>query len=267
MRFPDYERVIYERNPLNEVLCQLRFPSILKVTSELPVDFQEMIRTDYPNLVINRPINLPLPSSLTPEINNVLDSLVQMLASETIYSFTSEDFQWQVSLSKDFIALSTKNYKKYEEFKQRFQYVLEIFEELYKPSGYIRIGLKYQDLILPSRLGTQSNWKLLIKQHLIPELYSEELASSVKGMQKTIVLEFDGGKATLQHGIVEVNSPDQQIINEQAYFIDTDFYTDERVVGKENVYRYLTNFNKLAGKLFRWSITDELHQLLKPQPV
>jgi len=107
MRFPDYERVIYERNPLNEVLCQLRFPSILKVTGELPVDFQEMIRSDYPNLVINRPINLPLPSP-TLEITNVLDSLTQMLASETIYSFTSEDSQWQVSLSKDFIGLSTK---------------------------------------------------------------------------------------------------------------------------------------------------------------
>jgi uncharacterized protein (TIGR04255 family) len=266
MRFPDYERVIYERNPLNEVICQLRFPSILKVTSQQPVEFQEKLRDVYSNLVINRPVEVPIPS-ISPELKTVLDSLNQMLASETSYMFTSEDSQWQVSLSKDFISLSTKSYRKYEEFHERFKYVLEIFEELYKPSSYIRIGLRYQDLILPSSLDVEPDWKLLIKEHLIPELYSEELASSVKSMQKVIMLEFEGGKANLRHGILEVNDPDREIVNEQAYFIDTDFFTEERVVGAENVYKYLAKFNNLAGKLFRWSITDELHRILKPQPV
>lgn len=266
MQFPDYKRVVYERNPLNEVLCQLRFPSILKVTSQQPVEFQEMIRTDYPILSINRPVELPAHNQ-APELSTILESLEQMLASDTLYTFTSEDSQWQVSLSKDFIGLSTKSYKKYEDFREKFQHILEIFEELYKPSSYIRIGLKYQDLVLPSRLGVQADWKLLIKRHLIPELYSEELASSVKGIQKVIMLEFEDGNANLRHGIVEVNDPDREIINEQAYLIDTDLFTEQRVVGIENVFNYLANFNQLAGKLFRWSITDELHQLLKPQPV
>jgi len=235
------------------------------VTSQQPVEFQEIIRTDYPILNINRPVELPVHNQ-TPELSTILESLKQMLASDTSYTFTSEDSQWQVSLSKDFIGLSTKSYKKYEDFQERFQYILKTFEELYKPASYIRIGLKYQDLILPSTLGIETDWKLLIKPHLIPELYSEELASSVKGMQKVIMLEFEGGKANLRHGIVEVNDPDREIFNEEAYLIDTDFFTEERVVGTENVYKYLATFNKLAGKLFRWSITDELHQLLDPQP-
>lgn len=238
MQFPDYERVIYERNPLNEVLCQLRFPSILKVTSQQPVEFQEVIRTDYPILNIKRPVELPVPNQ-TPELTTILESLEQMLASDTLYTFTSEDSQWQVSLSKDFIGLSTKSYKKYEDFREKFRHVLEIFEKLYKPSSYIRIGLKYQDLVLPSRLGVETDWKLLIKPHLIPELYSEELSSSVKGMQKVIMLEFEGGKANLHHGIVEVNDPDREIINEEAYLIDTDFYTEQRVVGTENVFAHV----------------------------
>jgi len=262
MHLPDYERVIYQRNPLNEVLCQLRFPAILKITSEIPVEFQEKIRYDYPSLFIKRPIEIPNPT-VTPEFITVLESLNKMLLSETLYTFVSEDSQWQVSLSKDFISLSTKSYKNYEEFQERFKNIIEVFEDLYKPSSYIRIGLKYQDLILPSRLGVETDWKLLIKKHLIPELYSDELASSVKGMQKVILMEFEGGSANLRHGIVEVNEPEQEIVNEQAYLIDTDFFTEERVVGKENVYRYLSNFNKLAGRLFRWSITNELHEILK----
>jgi uncharacterized protein (TIGR04255 family) len=74
MQFPDYERVIYERNPLNEVLCQLRFPSILKVTSQQPVEFQEVIRTDYPILNIKRPVELPVPNQ-TPELTTILGSI------------------------------------------------------------------------------------------------------------------------------------------------------------------------------------------------
>jgi len=266
MQFPNYERVIYEHNPLNEVLCELCFPSILTITSKQPVEFHEKVRNQYPSLQINRPIDLPSP--INEETNaDILESLSQMLASETLYTFTSEDLEWQVSLSKDLIRLATKNYRKYEEFQERLQYIVKVFEEIYKPSSYIKIRLKYQDLILPSSLDVQHNWKLLVKQPLIPELYSQELANSVKGMRKLVLLEFEESKVSLTHGIVEINDLDRGIINEEAYFIDTDFFTEERIIGAENVYRYLTKFNQLSGKIFRWCITDELHQLLKPQSV
>ena len=48
MPFPDSERVIYQRNPLLEVICQLRFPSILRIDSEAPAVFQERVRKEYP---------------------------------------------------------------------------------------------------------------------------------------------------------------------------------------------------------------------------
>jgi uncharacterized protein (TIGR04255 family) len=48
MAFPEAPRVIYEKNPLDEVLCQLRFPTVLKIDAEPPAAFQELIRADYP---------------------------------------------------------------------------------------------------------------------------------------------------------------------------------------------------------------------------
>ena len=48
MDFPESPRVVYEQNPLDEVICQLRFPAVLRIDSESPVRFQEAVRNQYP---------------------------------------------------------------------------------------------------------------------------------------------------------------------------------------------------------------------------
>jgi uncharacterized protein (TIGR04255 family) len=66
MLFPDVPRVIYEVNPLEEVICQLRFLPVLKIDTEPPAGFQEEIRAEYPLYESKSPLRLPagLPSSL-----------------------------------------------------------------------------------------------------------------------------------------------------------------------------------------------------------
>ena len=44
-------RCHYRRNPLGEVICQLRFPEILAISANPPVAFQEAIRDDYPQFL------------------------------------------------------------------------------------------------------------------------------------------------------------------------------------------------------------------------
>ncbi|MFM7713573.1 MAG: TIGR04255 family protein, partial [Microcystis sp.] len=48
MKLPEFDRVIYEYNPLFEVVCQLTFPPILKISHQEPVEFQDEIRFQYP---------------------------------------------------------------------------------------------------------------------------------------------------------------------------------------------------------------------------
>ena len=49
MLFPPTQRVIYHENPLVEVVCQFRFPTILKIDAEIPVAFQEAVRSTFPD--------------------------------------------------------------------------------------------------------------------------------------------------------------------------------------------------------------------------
>ena len=46
--FLECERVRYAKPQLLEVICQLRFPTILSISAKEPAEFQELIRNEYP---------------------------------------------------------------------------------------------------------------------------------------------------------------------------------------------------------------------------
>src|SRR5713226_162290 len=64
MPFPDSQRVIYDRNPLEEVVCQVKFPPILKIDSAAPAAFQDEIRGTYPLLQEVPGILVDLPAEI-----------------------------------------------------------------------------------------------------------------------------------------------------------------------------------------------------------
>jgi uncharacterized protein (TIGR04255 family) len=260
MNLPEFKRVIYKRNPLIEVVCQLRFPPILKISHQEPVEFQDEVRFQYPLFETTRP---QVPS----EISKIAEQFGLPLQSDIAYSFKSEDHRWNLSITKDFIALTTSSYERYEQFKQRLNEVLTIFERIYKPSFYTRVGLRYQDLIVRSKLGIEDkNWSELIAKRIASELYDPELSSSIQLIVKNLILKTENGQINLNHGLVSVKES-QENHDEIAYLFDADFYTEHKIEGNENVWNVLNQFNQSAGRFFRWSITDTLHNAMQPQPV
>ena len=79
MKLPDYERVIYEYNPLIEVIAQIRFPTILKITSQEPVDFQDSVRFEYPIFEASRNVQIPV------ELSNLLTQFSSKIANDDIF--------------------------------------------------------------------------------------------------------------------------------------------------------------------------------------
>jgi len=260
MNLPDSERVIYRRNPLIEVVCQLRFPPILRISHQEPVEFQDEIRTHYPLFEANK-------AKVPPEVLKIAQNLNLPLPGDTSYSFKSEDERWSLSITKDFIALTTSSYERYEQFKERLEIALEVFERIYKPSFYTRIGLRYRDLIIRSKLEVHNRqWSELIAKHVASELHDPELSAAIQTVVKDLTLQIESGKINFKHGLIAVkNSYDSK--EEEAYLFDADFYTEEKIGRDRNVWNILNQFNRNAGKLFRWSITDILHHAMQPQPV
>jgi uncharacterized protein (TIGR04255 family) len=255
MPLPDVERVIYKRNPLVEVVGQLRFPQILKIANYDPVEFQDAIRIDYPILEISKGVV-------------GIDAAASEVASDpqrldTIYHFRTEDFHWRASLSRHFIALTTINYQRYEEFKHRFRAILEAFETIYHPPFYSRVGLRYQDLIVRSSLELgEVDWSELLPIHIAPELHIPGIVNSVVASTKTLVMRMGTGQVAFRHGLVEARDEENRI--ELAYLLDADFFSEGRVGVGSYVWERLDEYNQSARKLFRWSIQERLHLAMEP---
>jgi uncharacterized protein (TIGR04255 family) len=58
MPFPESPRVFYDKTPLVEVTCQVRYPKLLRIDKQEPVDFQEHIYDKYPNLSVKESVVL-----------------------------------------------------------------------------------------------------------------------------------------------------------------------------------------------------------------
>ncbi|MCF4967854.1 TIGR04255 family protein [Nostoc sp. CMAA1605] len=261
MKLPNYERVIYERNPLIEVIAQLRFPTILRIGSQQPVEFQDNVRFEYPIFESSRNLQIPV------EISSILNQFSSNIGNDLNYQFKSEDLNWQLSIDQNSITLATTKYERYEKFISKFKNAVEIFERIYNPLSYSRIGLRYRDLIIRSKLKIKGKeWSELIPEHIANEFYTPEIANSIQTFVKNLQLKTEFGQVNFNHGLVKVRDIEQGI-DETAYLLDADFFTENKLERGEKVWEVFQKSNRTARNLFRWSITEELHRAMKPKSI
>jgi uncharacterized protein (TIGR04255 family) len=263
--FPDSDRVVYGRNPLIEVICQLRFPPILRIAAEAPVAFQEKIRNEFPLFSEKFPeVNVEMPLGVPPAIAELVKG--NFPKRKLIgYDFVSADEKWKVSLTRDFLSLSTSQYTRWEHFRQHLEGPLQALIGVYAPAFFTRVGLRYQDLIQRSPLGLPpaTKWSELIKPHIAGVHAVPELEGAVEESMGQLLISLPQFKAKVRinYGIVQTVES-----GEKCFLIDADYYTEERTK-TDAVDGILTYFNKQSGRLFRWCIEDRLQEAMEPQLV
>jgi uncharacterized protein (TIGR04255 family) len=271
--FPESPRVIYEHNPLADVICQLRFPAVLRVDAEIPAPFQERVRDTFPVFTETAP---PDPINLPPNIPRpVAEQLAQQVAAvraatmpPKAYNFATEDGQWTLSLSRESMSLTCKRYRRWEEFRELLTPAVTALQEEYRPAYFSRVGLRYQDVICRTDLDltVATPWSDLIRPAIAGELGAPEISGEVTlaARQLLVRLPVVNGKVLLQHGLGRKDLSTE--VGEECFVIDADYFTDDRT----EVLDALTTLNALngqAGRLFRWCITDRLHDALLPRVV
>ena len=266
MLFPDTQRVEYTNNPLDEVICQIRFPSILKIGATPPSEFQDRIRTLFPLYEEQDDGGIPVPQ----QVKDILSGagLEGMFPTQTsrLHRFLSEDELRSVSLQTNFLAFTVKDYRRWQDFRERLEFVESQFRCIYEPSFYSRIGLRYKDVITRKHLGLEEcSWGELLNSALSGLLSNSEASDNVAQALTAIQMrlpEIEGAQLMLKYGLPAQSGQ----VPLDTYVIDTDIFTEQKVQPHDS-FRLLDRFNKATGNIFRWAISDTLRDALEPQPI
>lgn len=251
MNFGEFERVKYEHNILFDLTLQADFPDIVKISQEDPGEFQDILRKNgYPEYHSD-----PLE---TEELENAL-------SEEKVFRFLSADKGWQILLTKSAIALGcSRNYINYEDHRERFKTVLELFREVYEPSYFTHVALRHRNIANKTFLPhVETDIKDFIPAHIFPEL-SAPLASSIKRLQKAS--EFNEGdlNARIIHVFSEMSGTfgNTVVENDESYIIDMVCFVEKNMERTDDILSRCDRFTEITRDIFEWSITDKLREVM-----
>ena len=257
--FSTETRVIYRKNQLGEVICQLRFPEILAISAKPPVDFQEAIRADYP--VYSSRMEAP-----APKLAGVPGKLsLQNQPAVRNHQFASADGVWRVNLTAKFICLACSRYESWEAFAARLDKPLAAFIQIYKPAFFERIGLRYVNLFSRRDLDLEATpYRALIAERYLGVMADEQVMEANVGRSGVDAeLAIRGGcRVKLHAGPGQVHRQGKTD-GEVKFIFDQDLYMPGKIAPNLSA-PALQTLHAQAWSIFRAAITDELHEAMEP---
>lgn len=257
-------RYLYARSPLAEVICQLRFPTILSIGAKEPAEFQEAIRSEYPRYAARSEYPIPKLTGVgTPNPS------VQPQPPVTNYNFVSQDGKWKVNLTNSFIALSSIGYRQWEDFAQRLDVVLAHFIRTYQPAFFERIGLRYVNAFSRKAVGMEDMlWDDLIQSAYLGILGEPDVdEKTVSKCSLDVEMALEGGcRMKLHAGPGMLKKGPQQAQGEVRFILDGDFSAAGNLPA-DQIPGQLETLHGWAVRLFQGAITRELHEAMGPTPL
>lgn len=260
MLFPDAKRLVYKKNTVKTVICQLRFPPILSIDSQPPADFQDAIRKEFPNY--EEVPEYQHEVSFGVDMGNPLRQLSPIANVSVMknYSFLSKDKSWKVSLTRSFVALSTTKYGVWSTFYKKLQKTISALEKIYKPSYISRVGLRYINVFDRKALGVENTpWHRLLSSNILG-FCSLDDSQDVQGYKSTSDILFPqlGCKARVTSALARQN----QDVKNLSFILDTDLYFDKQIEIKL-IKNNLDILHKTSRNILEFSIRDELRSCME----
>ena len=258
--FSNEPRCLYRNNPLAEVICQLRFPEILTIAANAPVDFQEAIRADFPQFLRRQEAGAP-------KISGAPGHFALENQPTTInYQFASADGVWRVNLTSKFISLTCAKYTCWEDFARMLDKPLAAFIQTYKPAYFERVGLRYLNFISRRALGLEGTpfSELIAPCYLGPLAEADVNETAPSRCSVDVEMAIRGGCRVKLHagpGLVKRNGAEDK---EVKFIFDQDLFMPGQLPVNLSA-GALQTLHSQADSIFRGAITDTLHDAMEPE--
>lgn len=238
-----------------QVICQLRFPSILRIDTHIPSEFQELVRSQFPLYTEKLEGNVDIPKSIAETIPPEILSSFSPGPVKRNHEFVDESRHWKINLTNHFVALSTTNYENWESFSRLLEEAIHALTEVYSPAYYSRIGLRYTDVINRKKLDlTGSGWGDLLNVHILGLTGSEIVAGKVLDHNCEHIVALDNGSSSVK---IRTKFVTQGESEEQCFMIDSDF-SESNNTPIEKANTLLQYFNIRSSRFIQWCISEKL---------
>lgn len=258
--FSTENRQIYRHSQLEDVICQLRFPEILTIATTIPDQFQEAIRSEFPQYSKRHEIPAPKIAGTPGNLS------LQKQEPVVNHQFMSADGRWRVNLTSKFISLSCSRYSCWEDFAHKLDKPLAAFIRIYKPAYFERVGLRYVNFISRQALELEGvPFRELIEPCWLGPLGEEDIAEKACGRSSVDAeMGIRGGCRVKVHagpGMIKRNGKQD---SETKFIFDQDLYMPGQIPVNLSA-GALQTLHAQAFSIFRGAITDRLHDALDPK--
>lgn len=243
INFPRQPEIQLAHPPLEEVVCQVRIPLILRISREEPIDFQEQIRQRFPQLQWEDGVQVQFPVPGNPNVPSAE-------FKPRLFRFINSDEHTAVSLTVNFFALSTHHYTHWQDFAADLQLTYDAVQNVYQPAYATRIGLRYINRLTLANTHTQDKEALF--SLLRPEL-TAMLRGSVWQDAADMVCQLTFSDQTAQ---LHFRIAYEEVENAPTFLLDFDYFEKGNLPLADLIER-CDQYHAIIYNAFRWSLLDE----------
>ncbi len=246
---PPAEPARYARNFLQQVVCELRFPTLFDLNNSVPPPlFVKEFRKEYPYH--------------QHQVNDVSVN-DQSFEQVHVHVFRNRRADYTVSLRSSAVTLECTVYTSFEDFKARLSRLIDVASQIIDSDFFTRVGLRYVNAVpmvlqpdVKDNLREFSGW---LRSDLVQPILEHDMGilaeywSRIAGMA-----EF--GRYTMNHGIGVHNRTQAQ-----SYILDFDF--SKEAVELSDTLAALDELHKHQFSMFDWSLGPKAREFLGPSTI
>lgn len=244
LHFPDYGEIPLENPPIKEVVCQVRFPPILRIAKDQPIEFQEQVRSQFPNLEFGQEILVQLsPFSTSP---------TPTASGPRLYHFKTLDDAYVATLAPNFFALSTKIYSHWSDFLSHLSFLASVAISVYDIHVATRIGLRYINQFTPENTGVQDISQLweFLRRELRGYWRTDAWDDPVETLSQLILPNENQEHLAMRFGYL--SKEDTNCLLDLDYFVEGHLDLTER-----SLLSYCERSHRIIYSAFRWAVPVE----------
>ena len=271
MKIAPTPRVIYGKNPLAEVVCQIRFQRL-----DLPATALEQLQQSLEGRGYSQRHNESSVNVVIETLQESAPPVPRIVDGDNIHHFSQPDGSSKVSISHEFIAFTSTNYRSWDGYLPELLQAVTDFNNEVGTLAVTRIGLRYRDVIERSVLGLEGTpWHELINPFLLGPLANDALCEegeldedAFESQVSQCLMRLDGCSLLLQTSLLTSVADASK-----AFLIDADFFHEmdsneecgNAATSSKELVALLETLHSNAGALFRRAITEKLHDALSPK--